>query len=426
MQLLAQNPEIQSYQNEEGNFIKGFLIGTKMNDANWKINKKTGHDLIRKFEGTDFAIIPELLNTPLSKGGGGHYFGQDTREDLLKGYADNSHGKYHKILGPYSYNDGTDDYWYSAIIKLRDSKAASELVKHGAQTWVPYSISPHIWPLAGLDEDIYNWEPIGGALVIKGAYGPQAIISKLCKGTSAACEKSLGASYDSIGKVLNEVAKPCEQKDQQLAQTISSLVSKSASIQTSTMTEDNKASAPAPTPTQTPQITMLGSDSNANKSNPTVNAQEAITTAQITNVVTPEQFAESQKRNAELEKQVKQLLEDKKINTLNSLLAKSKDEKANEELKKKYLKFDNIDQIKEIINDWYPVLKASDEEEKPAEEDNGGEKESAAKKAKGKSASLPREPELPKEDISAESKAASIPVNKLKEIIQFHRSGGRA
>lgn len=153
MQVLAHNPEIESYSEETGNYIKGFLIGTKLNDANWKINKQTGHDLIKKFEGTDFAIIPHLLNTPLSKGGGGHYFGQDTPEDLKRGYAENSHGKYHKILGPYSYNDGTDDYWYSAIIKLRDSKAASELVKHGKETWVPYSVSPHIWPKAGPDSD---------------------------------------------------------------------------------------------------------------------------------------------------------------------------------------------------------------------------------------------------------------------------------
>ena len=147
MQILAHNPEIESYSDASGEYIKGFLIGTKLNDANWKINKTTGHDLIKKFEGTDFAIIPELITKPLSEGGGGHYFGQDTKDDLIKGYAENSHGKYHKILGPYSYNDGTDDYFYNAIIKLRDSKAAAIMMELGPKLWEPFSVSPHIWPV---------------------------------------------------------------------------------------------------------------------------------------------------------------------------------------------------------------------------------------------------------------------------------------
>lgn len=413
MQILAHNPEIETYSDETGDYVKGFLIGTKLNDANWRINKATGHDLIKKFEGTDFAIIPSLLNTPLSQGGGGHYFGQDTLEDLKRGYAENSHGKYHKVLGPYSYNDGTDDYWYNTIIKLNNSKAASELVKHGKDTWIPYSISPHVWPKAGPDNDIYDWEPIGGALVIKGAYGPQAVISKLCKGTAAACEKSLGASgHKEIGLVLNEIAKPCEQKDTELAQIISSLVSKSANSP-HIMPETKDAT--------TPVVTTLTAE--VAKPNATVNAQEAITNAQVTKIVTPEQFAEAEKRNAELEKQVKQLLEDKKLNTLNNLLVNVKDQKVKEEFVKKWSKNDNVDQLKEFLTEVYPILRASeqDEEEKPAAEEDNGEK--PLKAGKGKAASLPAEPAIPKEE--QESKTASIPVNKNLEIIRFQRSGGR-
>lgn len=420
MQILAHNPEIRIRSDETGDYIDGFLIGTKLNDAKWKINKRTGHDLVQKFIGKDFAIIPELITKPLSEGGGGHYFGQDTKDDLLKGYADNSHGKYHKILGPYSYNDGTDDYFYNAIIKLRNSKAASELVKHGAKTWVPYSISPHIWPLAGPDHDIYDWEPIGGALVIKGAYGTQAVISKLCKGTAAQCEKSLGASSS------NTI--PCEKKDEELAQSISSLVGKTASIQTS-MAEKNEASA---APVTTPQITTLNADTAKPNTNTTVDSQTAITNASITKIVTPEQFSEVEKRNQELEKRVTDLMNKDKINTLSNLFIKVKDEKTKDELIKKYSKFDNVDQIKEIITELYPILRASEEEEKekekpdeekPADE---GEKPLKAEK-KGKSASLPKEPslELPKEETT-ESKAASVPVNKLQEILRFQMSGGRA
>jgi hypothetical protein len=398
VQILAHNPEIQSYQNEDGQFITGFLIGTKPNEARWQISKRTGHQLVQKFVGKDFAIIPELINKPLSEGGGGHYFGQDTKEDLLKGYAENSHGKYTRVKGPYSYNDGSDDYYYNFDIKLRDSKAASALLEHGSKTWVPYSHSPHIWPLAGPDDDIYDWEPIGGALVIKGAYGPQAVISKLCKGTSAQCEKSLGAST-------------CEKEDTEIAEIISSLVSKSASSQISM--PENKDSA-------TPQITTLSTE--VVKPNATVNAQEAITNSAIlTKVVTPEQFAEAEKRNQELEKQVTQLLNDKKMNTLNNMFAKVKDEKAKEELIKEYSKSDNVDQLKQFIDKVYPILRASEEEEKKEDE---GEKPDVKAKEKSKSASLPKEPELPKEET--ESKAASVPVNKLQEILRFQMSGGRA
>lgn len=426
MQVLAQDQAIESYSDETGDYIKGFLIGTKLNDARWAIDKKTGHDLVQKFVGTDFAIIPHLLNTPLSQGGGGHYFGQDTLDDLKKGYSENSHGKYHKVLGPYSYNDGTDDYWYNAIIKLRDSKAASELVKHGAQTWVPYSISPHIWPKQGPDSDISDWIPIGGALVIKGAYGPQAVISKLCNGTAAACEKSLGAvstNTEQINKVLNEVAKPCEIKDQELAQTISSQVSKVASFQIS-MVESKADTATSNTPVVTTLTAEVAKPNVNTSSNATVNAQDAITTAQITKVVTPEQFAEAEKQNAELKKQVEQLLNDKKINTLNNLFIKVKDEKVKDELVKKYTKFDNVDQIKEIITELYPILRASEEEQKD-EDKPANDKDTETKKAKSKGASLPAEPVIPKEE-TAESKAASIPVNKLKEILKFQMSGGRA
>jgi hypothetical protein len=404
VQLLAHNPEIQTYTNEEGNFITGFLIGTKMNEAKWRINKRTGHQLVQKFIGKDFAIIPQLIKTPLFAGGGGHYFGQDTKEDLLKGYAENSHGKYTRVKGPYSYNDGTDDYYYNFDVKLTDSKAAAALIEHGANTWVPYSHSPHIWPLAGTDEDITDWEPIGGALVIKGAYGPQAVISKMCKGTAAQCEKSLGAATST-----------CEKGDTETAEIISSLVGKAASSP-HIMPEGNKAD----TTSNTPVVTTLTAE--VAKPNATVESQTAITNASITKVVTPEQFSEVEKRNQELEKRVTELVNKDKINTLSNLFIKVKDEKVKDELIKKYSKLDNVDQIKEIVTELYPVLRASEQEEqKQDEEEVEEEQKGLKKKGTGKSASLPAEPEIPKE----ESKAASVPVNKLQEILRFQNSGGR-
>ena len=152
-----------------------------------------------------------------------------------------------------------------------------------------------------------------------------------------------------------------------------------------------------------------------------MNAQEAITSAQLTKIVTPEQFAEAEKKNIELEKIVTELKNKDKLNTLNNLLIKVKDEKAKEELIKKYSKHDNVDQIKEILNDFLPILKASEQEEPEPEKDDG-DKQKTGGKSKG--ASLPAEPVIPKEET--ESKAASIPVNKLQEILKFTMSGGRA
>jgi len=169
--------------------------------------------------------------------------------------------------------------------------------------------------------------------------------------------------------------------------------------------------------TNTPQVTTLTAE--VAKPNATVNAQEAITTATLTKVVTPEQFAESEKEREELKKQVTELRTKDKLNTLNNMFVKVKDEKAKEELIKKYSKADNVDQLKEFITEVYPILRASEEEK---EEDNKEEPKVETKK--GKAASLPKEPELPKEET--ESKAASVPVNKLQAIHQFINSGGRA
>ena len=434
MQILAHNPEITTYSTDEGHFITGFLVGTKPNEAKWKVNNKTIHNIVQKFVGKDFAIIPQLLNTPLSQGGGGHYFGQDTKEDLLKGYADNSHGKYVKVKGPYSYNDGTDDCYYNFDIKLRDSKAASILLEYGAQTWIPFSHSPHIWPLAGPDDDIYDWEPIGGALVIKGAYGPQAVISKLCKGTAAQCEKSLGASaytaaaqisnalnnFDGTQTVTVNIPTPCEQKDAEIAQIISSLVSKTASTQI--YMPENKEATP-------PVVTNLTTPTEVAKPNAVVetNPQHAISNAP--KIVTVEEYAASEKEKAELKKQVTQLLNDKKNNELTSVLidfAQVSDDKRKKDFVEKWFKKEvDVNILREFYNDIKAEIaerrkKASESGEEVEKEDEGEK----PLKARGKAASLPKEPELPKEDTS---RAASVPaVNKIKEIHEFMLSGGRA
>lgn len=256
--------EVRSFSNDHGHFIETFLISTKRNDANWFIRPETGHEKVKTFQNRDFPIIPKLIQKPIKDGGGGHVKG--TRAEILKAYADASHGKIVKILGPYYYKDGTDDYYYRAITKLNDSRAAAALVEHGANTWIPYAVSPHIFVNEGSDLDgWHDWEGAGLCLVIKGAYGPQATITKMCKGTEAQCMNSL-------------VASTTETLDQTLAQIISSHISKIASSQQSDMSKPEQSSNDALTNAQPPQQAAASPSTNT-----TVDPQRAITGEQVYN-----------------------------------------------------------------------------------------------------------------------------------------------
>ena len=150
------------------------------------------------FIGKDFSIIPELLFRPLEQGGGGHVFGP--RDYVTKKYAENSHGKIVSLRGPYYHElrevgHEKDDYYYNAIVKLNDSRAASALLEHGNNTWVPFAVSPHIFiNEEGGGNDEVGWKDWSGAalaLVIKGAYGNEAVVSKLCNGPHQACKMEL-------------------------------------------------------------------------------------------------------------------------------------------------------------------------------------------------------------------------------------------
>ena len=257
----------QFFHDETGNYINSYLISTKSNDANWRIHKSTGHEKVKTFLNRDFPIIPELIKTPPEKGGGGHVRG--TKEEVLRKYADNSHGKIIKILGPYYYKDGTDDYYYRAITKLSNSRAAAALVEHGKDTWIPYSVSPHIFIKEGNDLDGWtDWEGAGLCLVIKGAFGEESIITKLCKGSESQCMNSL-------------VASTTETLDKTLAQIISSHISKFASSQQSDMSKEQSNDALSSSPPAQMQGTGTGTGAGGAITNSTQDPQRAITGEQV-------------------------------------------------------------------------------------------------------------------------------------------------
>ena len=388
MQVLNDVPSINTFTNDEGHFIEAFGISTKRNGNNWAISKATGHEKIKQFQDKDFAIIPEMLRSPTK----GHYFGNETEADILNGYAKHSHGKIIKIKGPFNYNDGTDDYYYNFIIKLRDSKAAALLNEYGPKMTIPFSISAHIMPIEGPDWEIEDWHPIGAALVQQGAYGPEAIISKFCTGSSASCEKSLAAAF-------------CDKADAESAQIITSLVSKAASFQ------HNMAENIPNAVSNAPVVPELKAEPQTAAPLPAVN--------QIS--MTKEQYEQAlkeaaEKAEAKSTERITALETKDKINTLNLVWAKVKDPTVKEALIKKYQAHDglkNVDVVKEIADD---VLKNLSQEEEKPEEKPAEEPPTTGKKSKAASLELAKEPDVPE---VKESKAAAQVDNPALTIHNF-------
>ena len=388
MQQILAPPELIQ-DNEDSHILETFLISTKPNEAKWCISKETGHDKVKTFLGKHFIIIPELIQKPLEQGGGGHYFGTDSKDDLLKGYRNHSHGLISRVKGPFSYNDGTDDYFYKANIKLSGSKAANALIENGSNTWIPFAVSPHIWPLKGTDDNVEDWEGIGLALVIKGAYGQDAVVTKYCKGSNMVCERSLASS------IL------CDKEDSSLAAMISSLVNQT----------DNKGIMST--------VTQVNpNDFNKQQVQPQVPEVKVNETKQDNITLTKEEYDSLNKKLDEskvLEAKVTSLENEYKTNVLNSMLVDVEDESVKKTLFDKYFASD-VKQLNEFYNDINAhvipnkVKKAT--EEATAEAKKNLIEENKTKSKAGSSIQLKPEPKQ-----ETESKAASVPqVNTVSQL----------
>ena len=379
MQIL-EPPQTTSYSSkEDGHIIETFLFSTKPNEADWQVSKAFGHKLADKSVGHDFIIIPELINKPLSQKGGGHYWDwtEDEYLDILKGYQNHSHGKIVKKKGPYYYGDGTDDYFYMANVKLNNSQAAAALMEHGARTWIPYAVSPHIYPIKQENGLVEDAEFIGLALVIKGAYGPDAVVTKYCHGEEFSCNKSLSASN------------VCDKEDKTLAAMISSYLqrdeSKSIMEAQTTQVKDipvNSTNNPQQTYTfQTPATTQAVEETKKEETNKvTVDTKEL----------------EDLKKKAE---QVTSLINKDKTNTLTGIFKSVKDETIRKQLVDKYFEHNT-----DILNDFYKdisthVFPSLIEEAKAQAEKELMNKTVEENKGKSKAGStLTPEPEMPKSD----------------------------
>src|ERR1044071_802979 len=192
MYLLEQilEPKLITEQ-EDVHLIESFLISTKPNEAGWALSKNAVTP-IQEWIGKDFVMIPEKIFDATQKQPG-HSTGETIEEDWEE-IKRHSHGKITKVKGPFPYEDGTDDYYYEVNVKLKDTLSASALVENGSKTWTPFAVSPQIIRHEGPRDNVIRYTPMGLFLVIKGAYGDQSVVNKMCSGSALKCGTKLSAA----------------------------------------------------------------------------------------------------------------------------------------------------------------------------------------------------------------------------------------
>ena len=418
MQVLdftSPNDKISTFHNETGDYIRGFLISTKLNKNKWKVRRDTINEKVQQFLDKDFSVIPHRIgNTALLDG---HVIG--TKDEVFKAYSDNSYGKIAKILGPFQYNDGTDDVWFEHITRLTNNKIASALFKHGINTLVPFATSPHIFGVEGNDEDGWiDWQAAGIVLVSNPAFGKQSVITKSCKGEQSKCTDALAQ---------NRIAS--EELASNLIASYSSIVSSSENKQTLDMSNDTNAPDVGKNLTDnTLQVQETKTDPTITKTNvPEVNTQD----------ITKDTNQNQTDRVKELEAKVAQMENKEKTQILQSMFAVVSDEKEREKAIKDIAEsnsLNTIEYIKAIVDQLAPLYKKQGESElsKQLKQKEEIAKAEQLKLSKNKVASykfsLPGEPEEPAkettEEATAQNKVASKKIGEIAELQSLLKSWG--
>jgi hypothetical protein len=402
------------------NFIEGFLIGTKRNANGWKVSKQTLPMIVNAFIGKPFTIIPEKIAHNIDT----HFHGA-TKQETIDGYNAYSHGTIEKIIGPFPYNDGTDDFYYKHITRLSNSKSASLLAEWGAKTKIPFSVSPHIWHEdAEITDYVHNFTPIGISLVNEGAYGSIAVINQLCQGTADNCHRSLGACNNNN----NSSCGCCANTDENIVNILSSHFSKSASVPT-IMSVNTSTSTENTTP-----FNAVPSQPINNANQPTQQlTQEPTASDKI--ILTKEQYDIMQQERKEFESTKSRLaiLEDThKTSVLNNIFTADlvTDETTRNNLVEKWKKFDVV-----IVQDLYQDFTASlvpafiEKARKDAETAAALVAANAATQTpiatnKSKSAALKPEPKISEEDKTT-SELEPAKVNEVALLRKYLFLGGR-
>ena len=383
---ITDEPRLET-EKEDVHLIRSFLISTKKNQAGWQLNRETGHEEVKKFIGKPFVMIPERIFQPLEEGRGGHV-ASDSYENEMVEIAKNSHGIIQKLYGPYYYDDSPKDYWYESGIKLGSSQSAAILIENGNKTWDKFAVSPHIWTRDD-PTDVKTFTPMGLFLVIKGAYGSQAVINKMCNGSELKCGTSLSSAIQNINdETMPEVLRSFIQLDDNKNVNM-------AAQQVEKFTEPFEAKeVKVDTVTQVPK--QAEQNKVAEEVSVKLEAPKGIT-------ISNEEFEAYKKEREEH----KQLVLENKTNKLNTLFNVVADAEAKNELVKKYISED-VNLLVKFSNDLLPHV----------EKFNKGKEVTTEKTDEGKSETASVLKDEPKKEKS-ESLAGSIVPNKVNEVLDF-------
>lgn len=396
----------------QDHYIEGFLIGTKQTQEQpqpWRISKQTAKQNVTKFVGKPFSIIPELIDHAKDPSFNGHFFGID-KEDTQRQYNDHAHGVIEKVLGPYSYNDGTTDFYFKHITKLTNQKAASIVKEYGQQTLIPYSTSPHIFvDDDSPDDNILDWSPVGIALVVKGAMGHLSVINRMCNGSGHACHRSLSASIKKCD---------CSSIDRIFTSHLQKTASVSAENILSENTQNQLATndtTPAGNISQGPALSNIPTQ----VANPTVNPQQHLTTEkqnaeQITlSKAEYDTFLKEKTYTESLRAKVELLEKDRKTTVLGNIFGSITDENVKTTLTNKWLPSEHVDTLKDFYNDINTSVVPALVEKALAEYKQSQGQNQEVKKQK--SASISQETKFPIPGQTDEGKTASV-TSKTNEV----------
>lgn len=376
-------------EQEDVHLIESFLIGTKENEAGWKINNGNN---IQDWVGTDFVMIPEKIFDP-TESQPGHVSGDSYEEEMAE-IRNHSHGKIVKVKGPYSYDDGSDDYYFKAVVRLKDSLSANSLVENGNKTWVPFAVSPQIWREEGPRENVTKYKPMGLFLVIKGAYGEQSVVEKMCTGSALKCGTSLSAAIHQLNHDTN---------DQHLSEVLTSYIS---------VIDKNKVSMSAQTPeiVQQPVQNFTKPELVQQPLNQPVELKKDETIS-----LTKDEYDKLNKNNteqADLKTEVEQLKKERNESIINQVFGSIEDKEARTAIFEKYSSLKDARVVKQVYEDinTHILPKAIEAKLKESKTEVKSERASVLK---------PEPKSDKKESLSASVESDDISISECRSILRL-------
>ena len=376
-------------EQEDVHLIEAFLIGTKPNEAGWAISKNATTP-IQEWVGKDFVMIPEKI-FDASQTQAGHTTGETIEEDWEE-IKQHTHGKIVKVKGPYNYDDGSDDYYYNAVVKLKDTLSASTLIENGEKTWTPFAVSPQIIRHGSTRDNVTNYTPMGLFLVIKGAYGDQSVVNKMCSGSELKCGTKLSAAIYQLNH---------DTTDAHLAEVLTSYISATnnkdiMSAQTPELVQPVVQNFTKPELVQQPvnQPVELKKDENI--------------------TLTKDEYDTVQKQlkeQEELRTEVANLKKERNQNILNQVFGSIEDQEVKNKIFEKYVN-ENVSLVKSVYDDinTHILPKAIEAKLAESKNDKEGKKESAS--------ILKPEPKIVKDEtLSASIETDDLSISECRSIL---------